>query len=104
MPGGTSWRRPESHELHQGLGETPPTRYTFLDPILDPGKTGTLGHQLDKAHGQPTASIAKRLQEGLCYGRVARRAPMTVWKKMSRIGGQHVVEIDADIRKLAKDR
>ena len=30
-------------------------------------------------------------------------APVTVGKKMSRIGG-HVVEIDADIRKLAKDR
>ena len=29
---------------------------------------------------------------------------MTVGKKMNRIGGQHVVEIDADIRKLAKDR
>ena len=28
---------------------------------------------------------------------------MTVGKKMNRIGG-HVVEIDADIRKLAKDR
>src|ERR1700682_3487048 len=49
-----------------------------------------------------TAAIAKRLQEGLCYGQVARRAPMTVGKKMNRIGG-HVVEIDADIRKLAKD-
>src|SRR6516225_242785 len=29
---------------------------------------------------------------------------MTVGKKMSRVGGQYVVEIDADIRKLAKDR
>jgi hypothetical protein len=29
---------------------------------------------------------------------------MTVGKKMNRIGGQHVVEIDAGIRKLAKDR
>ena len=29
---------------------------------------------------------------------------MTVGKKRSRIGGQYVVEIDADIRKLAKDR
>ena len=29
---------------------------------------------------------------------------MTVGKKMNRIGGQRVVEIDADIRKLAKDR
>ena len=29
---------------------------------------------------------------------------MTVGKKMNWIGGQHVVEIDADIRKLAKDR
>ena len=29
---------------------------------------------------------------------------MTVGKKMNRIGGQHVVEIDADIGKLAKDR
>src|SRR5262249_18637235 len=46
--------------------------------------------------------IAKHLQESLCYGRVARRAPMTVGKKMSRIGSQYVVEIDAD--KLAKDR
>jgi len=57
-----------------------------------------------KACGRPTASVAERLQEGLCYGRVARRAPMTVGKKMNRIGGQHVVEIDANIRKLAKDR
>ena len=29
---------------------------------------------------------------------------MTVGKKMDRICHQHVVEIDADIRKLAKDR
>ena len=29
---------------------------------------------------------------------------MTVGKKMNRIVGQHVVEIDADIGKLAKDR
>ena len=29
---------------------------------------------------------------------------MTVGKKMNRIGGQRVVEIDADIYKLAKDR
>jgi hypothetical protein len=57
---------------------------------------------IHKARGQ-AASITKRLQEGLCYGRVARRAPMTVGKKMNRTGGQHVVEIDADIRKLAKD-
>jgi hypothetical protein len=63
-----------------------------------------LNPAIDKARGQATASIAKRLQEGLCYGRVARRAPMTVGKKMNRIGGQHVVEIDADIGKLAKDR
>jgi hypothetical protein len=33
---------------------------------------------------------------GLCYGRVARHAPMTVGKKMNRIGGQRVVEIDAE--------
>lgn len=32
-----------------------------------------------------TASIAKRLQEGLCDGRVARGAPVTVRKKMNRI-------------------
>ena len=50
------------------------------------------------------ASIAKRLQESLCYGSVAGRAPMTVRKKMGRVGGQQVVEIDAKIRKLAKDR
>jgi hypothetical protein len=49
-------------------------------------------------------SIAKRLQEGLCYGGVAGRAPMTVGKKMSPVGGQHVVEIDANICELAKDR
>src|SRR5262249_35597465 len=56
------------------------------------------------ARGQATASIAERPQEGLCYGSVAGRAPMTVGKKMNRIGGQHVVEIDASIRNLAKDR
>ena len=50
------------------------------------------------------ASIAKRQQEGLCYGRVAGRAPMTVGKKRNRVGGQHVVEINADVRELAKDR
>src|SRR5439155_17914842 len=49
-------------------------------------------------------SIAKRLQEDLCYSRVARRAPMTVGKKMNRIGGQRVVEIDADVCEFAEDR
>ena len=29
---------------------------------------------------------------------------MTVGKKMNRISAQHVIEIDADIRKFAKDR
>src|SRR5262249_13398279 len=57
-----------------------------------------------KVRGRTKASFAKRLHEGLCYGRVAQRAPMTVWKKMSQIGAEHVVEVDADIRKLAKDR
>jgi hypothetical protein len=59
---------------------------------------------MERLRSGATASIAKRLQEGLCHGRVARRAPMTVGKKMNRIGAQHVVEIDADIRKFAKDR
>lgn len=48
-------------------------------------------------------SLAKCLQESLCYGRVARRAPMSVGQKMNRLG-QHIVEVDANIRKLAKDR
>ena len=60
--------------------------------------------ELHQARGRATGSIAKRLQEDLCYGRVARRAPMTVGKKMNRIGGQCVVEIDADVRKFAEDR
>src|ERR1700704_3239983 len=51
-----------------------------------------------------TGSISKRLQEDLCYRRVARRAPMTVGKKMNRIGGQRVVKIDADVRIFAEDR
>src|SRR5690242_15837978 len=51
-----------------------------------------------------TASIAQRLQENLCNGRVARRAPMTVGKEMNRVGGQRVVEIDAGVRKFAEDR
>ena len=55
------------------------------------------------ASGRPTVSIAKRLQEGLRHCRMARRTPMTIGKKMNRIG-HHVVEIDANIRKLAKDR
>lgn len=49
------------------------------------------------------ASMAKRLQERLRHCRMTRRAPMTVGKKMSRIS-HHVVEIDASMRKLAKDR
>jgi hypothetical protein len=44
-------------------------------------------HAVQALRGRATASIAKRLQESLCYGRVARRAPMTVGKKMNRIGG-----------------
>src|SRR5262245_51560523 len=47
-----------------------------------------------------TASVAKCLQEQLCYGCVPRWAPMTVRKKMVRIGSHCFVEIDADIRKL----
>src|SRR2546427_11770525 len=60
--------------------------------------------ELHQARGRATGSIAKRLQEDLCYGRVARRAPMTVGKKMNRVSGQRVVEIDADVRKFAEDR
>jgi hypothetical protein len=51
-----------------------------------------------------TVSVAKCLQEQLGYGRVTRRAPMAVRKKMDRIGGHCFVEIDADIRKLAENR
>jgi len=47
--------------------------------------------------------MAKRLQESLRHCRMARRTPMTVGKKMNRIG-HHVVEIDANMRKLAKNR
>ena len=47
--------------------------------------------------------MAKRLQESLRHCRMARRTPMTIGKKMNRIG-HHVVQIDANMRKLAKDR
>ena len=53
---------------------------------------------------QSTRLIAKSFHESPRYGRVTRRTPMAVRKKVSRFGGQHVVEIDTDIRKLAKDR
>ena len=56
-----------------------------------------------QACDQPTVSMAKRLQEDLRHCRMTRRTPMTVGKKMNRIG-QHVVEIDANIRKLAEHR
>ena len=52
----------------------------------------------------PIPLIVQCLQDGPCYGRVAQRTPVTVGKNVSRIGGQYVVEINANIRKLAKDR
>src|SRR3954466_4745153 len=55
------------------------------------------------ASDRPTVSMAERLQESLRHCRMARRTPMTTGKKMNRIG-HHVVEIDANMRKLAKDR
>jgi len=60
--------------------------------------------ELYQARGQATGSITKRLQKDLCYGHVARRAPMTVGKKMNRVRGQRVVEINAGVRKFAEDR
>ena len=56
-----------------------------------------------QACDQPTVSMAKRLQEDLRHCRMTRRTPMTVGKKMTRIG-HHVVKIDANMRKLAKHR
>src|SRR4029077_19570360 len=76
----------------------------YLDQRRQRAPVGSRGFLGGGQHTGAAAAIAKRLQEGLCYGRVARRAPMTVGKKMNRIGAQHVVEIDADIRKFAKDR
>ena len=47
--------------------------------------------------------MAKFIQESLRHCRMAGRTPMTVGKKMSRIG-HCAVEIDANMRELAKDR
>ena len=47
--------------------------------------------------------IAKSFNESPRYGRMTRGAPMTVREKVRRFAGQHIVEIDTDIRKLAKD-
>jgi uncharacterized protein (DUF2147 family) len=56
-----------------------------------------------RAHHHQISGVSHpAAQEGLRCGRVAGRAPVAVGKKMNRIGGQHVVEINADIRKFSK--
>ena len=75
----------------------PPLVITFCWELVLPATA------VHNACGHPTVSMAKRLQERLRHCRMACRTPMTIGKKMNRIG-HHVVEIDANMRKLAKDR